>query len=51
MSVESLDELDRYLCDCGHGFVLLTVGELSEPESASVVALPQARPARTRRAA
>ena len=50
--VESLDELDRYLCDCGHGFVLITVSELSEaPEPGVVVSLPERRRARARRAA
>jgi hypothetical protein len=50
--VESLDEIERYLCDCGHGFVLITVSELREvPERGVVVSLPERRQARSRRAA
>jgi hypothetical protein len=31
VAVESLDELDGRVCDCGHGFVLAAVSELAEP--------------------
>jgi len=49
--VESLDELDGYLCDCGHGFVLLQVAELREAEPGRVVSLPERRRSPARRAA
>jgi hypothetical protein len=29
LAVESLDELDGLSCDCGHGFILLTISELT----------------------
>ena len=52
VTIESLDQVDRYLCDCGHGFVLLTVSELREaPARGVVVTLPERRRARARRAA
>jgi hypothetical protein len=28
VAVGELDAVDRYLCDCGHGFVVLRVSEL-----------------------
>ena len=50
--VERLDDLERYLCDCGHGFVLLTVSELRDaPGAGSVVSLPERQRAPSRRAA
>ena len=52
VTVESLDEVDGYLCDCGHGFVLLTVSELRDPPAQGVVvSLPERRGTRARRAA
>jgi hypothetical protein len=50
VTVESLDELERYFCDCGHGFVLLTVSELRDAPGV-VVSLPQPRRGASRRAA
>jgi hypothetical protein len=49
VTVESLDELERFLCDCGHGFVLLTVSELAK--AGKVLSLPRRGPAWARRAA
>jgi hypothetical protein len=51
VSVESLDELDGYVCECGFGFVLLEVGEHREPGSVQVLALPERRRSPERRAA
>lgn len=31
IAVERLMQLDGYVCECGHGFVLVSVSELSEP--------------------
>jgi hypothetical protein len=28
VAVEDLDELDDFVCECGHGFVLMEVAEL-----------------------
>jgi hypothetical protein len=28
LMVESLDELDRFNCDCGYGYALLSISEL-----------------------
>jgi hypothetical protein len=50
VAVESLDELDGFVCECGHGFVLTEVSELRE-SVASVVSLSDRRPAGQRRAA
>ena len=41
--VEDLDELENYACDCGHGFVLLTVSELREEDRGQLVELPRRR--------
>ena len=49
VAVENLDAVDRYVCDCGHGFVVTSVSELDQP--GTVVRLPQRRPASQRRAA
>jgi hypothetical protein len=52
VTVENLDQLENYLCDCGHGFVLITVSELREAAGPGVVvSLPERGRARTRRAA
>ena len=52
VTVENLDELDRFLCDCGHGFVLVTVSEhREEPARGQLVELPRRRASGTRRAA
>jgi hypothetical protein len=50
VTIENLDELDGFLCDCGHGFVLLTVSELRDV-SGVVVSLPERRRVSGRRAA
>jgi len=36
--IEELDEVDGFVCDCGHGFVLMEVSELREA-AASIVSL------------
>ena len=51
VSVEGLDDLDGYVCDCGFRFVLIEVAEHREPDSVQVVALPQRRRPPARRAA
>jgi hypothetical protein len=52
VTVEDLDELEDYACECGHGFVLITVSEYGETSGPGVVvSLPQRRRARARRAA
>ena len=50
VAVESLDELEGFVCECGHGFVLMEVSELRE-SGGSVVSLPDRRPSAQRRAA
>jgi hypothetical protein len=50
--LESLDELEELACDCGHGFVVVSVSELREPASSgAVISLPARRRSTTRRAA
>ena len=51
VTVENLDELDRYLCDCGHGFVLITVSELRDDSRGQLVELPRRRSRGTARRA
>ena len=29
VAIDSLDELDGLCCDCGHGYILLTISELT----------------------
>jgi hypothetical protein len=42
--IEDLDELDRYGCDCGHGFTLISVSELrEEDDGGQLVELPRRR--------
>jgi hypothetical protein len=48
--VESLDEVEAIACDCGHGFVVVSVSEVHQP-AGSVVALPGPRRTPIRRAA
>jgi hypothetical protein len=50
--VESLDELDGFVCECGYGLVVAAVSRLDEgaPES-SVISLPRRPRAPARRAA
>ena len=50
VAVERLDQLDGFVCECGHGFVLIDVSSLREP-GGSVISLPARRPASARRAA
>ena len=49
VTVERLDELDGFVCECGHGFVLAEVAELRE--DAVVIPLPSPVRARERHAA
>jgi hypothetical protein len=50
--VESLDEVETIACDCGHGFVVVSVSEVHQPAgSGSVVSLPGPRRTPIRRAA
>ncbi len=50
VAVENLDELDGFVCECGHGFVLLEVAELREP-GGSLIAFPSRNGTPKRRAA
>jgi hypothetical protein len=50
--IEDLDELDRYACDCGHGFALISVSELREAaDRGELVELPRRSRGSARRAA
>jgi hypothetical protein len=50
--VEDLDRIDDQICDCGHGFVVVSVAEAGEaPRAAAVIELPDRRRRPTRRAA
>jgi hypothetical protein len=52
IAVEDLDAVDATVCECGHGFVVVTVSELGAPErSGSLIPLPHRKPAPRRRAA
>jgi hypothetical protein len=52
IAVDELDEVEGELCECGHGFVVVSVSELNElARSGSLVSLPDRRPAASRRAA
>lgn len=52
LAVEDLDTIDASFCDCGHGFVVVSVSKLDEPaKPGSVISLPDRRPAARRRAA
>jgi hypothetical protein len=53
IAVELLDELDGLSCECGHGYVLLSVSERAEPGEVVEIATLRstARPGSTRRAA
>ena len=50
VAVEELDELDGFVCECSHGFVLIEVAELRQP-GGSLVSIPARRHAPERRAA
>ena len=50
--VGDLDAVEAYVCDCGHGFVVVAVSELDEAQrEGSLVSLPERPRAPTRRAA
>jgi hypothetical protein len=49
VAVEDLDAVDGYVCECGHGFVVVSVSELDQ--RGAVVRLPERRPVSQRRAA
>jgi hypothetical protein len=52
IAVDDLDAIEGYVCECGHGFVVVTVSELNEPPQAgSLIPLPDREPAPSRRAA
>jgi hypothetical protein len=47
--VDDLDGVDRHVCECGYGFVVISVSALKE--AGELVQLPERRPAPKRRAA
>jgi hypothetical protein len=49
VAVPDLDAVDGYVCECGHGFVVISVSELDQP--GGVLRFPERRPASHRRAA
>jgi len=50
--VDELDGVDATVCECGHGFVVISVSEVEEaPRGARVVSLPARRRESSRRAA
>ena len=52
IAVEDLDAIDDTVCECGHGFVVVSVSELAETaQSGSLISLPERKPAPSRRAA
>ena len=53
IAVELLDELDGLSCECGYGYVLLSVSERAEPGEVVEIATLRstARPGSARRAA
>jgi hypothetical protein len=52
VAVESLGAIDDTVCDCGYGFVVVSVSELDEHDrSGSLLSLPERRPRPHRRAA
>jgi hypothetical protein len=42
VAVATLDELDGYVCECGHGYVLITVSE-AKSAGGQLVELPRRR--------
>ena len=50
VAVEDLDELDGFVCECGHGFVLMEVAELRR-DGGSLLAFPARGRVSERRAA
>jgi hypothetical protein len=52
IAVDDVDAVDAHLCECGHGFVVLTVSDLNETtRPGSVISLPDRRRSQTRHAA
>jgi hypothetical protein len=52
IAVVELDELHEHPCDCGYGFVVVSVSALAEtPRSGSLISLPDRRRPPSRRAA
>jgi hypothetical protein len=52
IAVEELDAIDADVCECGHGFVVISVSEVAEPvHSGSLVSLPDRHHPPSRRAA
>jgi hypothetical protein len=51
ITVESLDDLEGYPCECGHGFVVASVSELDETKPGLVIPLPDRGRSSARRAA
>jgi hypothetical protein len=50
--VHDLQAVETDVCDCGHGFVVVSVAELAEtPRSGSLVPLPERQRPPSRRAA
>jgi hypothetical protein len=50
LTVEDLDEIDRLSCECGHGWVVISVASF-EPVHAAPGELIELRPRRARRLA
>jgi len=50
VTVQQLDELDGFVCECGYGFVLIDVAELRQ-SGGSLVSIPVRRRTPERRAA
>jgi hypothetical protein len=51
IAVEELDAIDADVCECGHGFVVVAVSELNDPERGSLISLPDRQRSPSRRAA
>ena len=52
IAVEHLEEVEGLVCECGHGFVVISVSELDEPaRSGRLISLPERRRSSARRAA
>jgi hypothetical protein len=50
--VDELQAVETHVCDCGFGFVVVSVSELAEtPRSGSVISLPDRHRPPSRRAA
>ena len=52
IAAEDLEEAEGSVCECGHGFVVISVSELDEPaRSGRLISLPERRRSTARRAA